>query len=650
MNFKKIYLFLLIVVALAPWFNSDSINYISIPEIRQEENTFYEINPCKISLFEFIKSNPKSIYQDHYYFRPNDNSSIGCFGRISGVSVQQLGLETQFFISVGTNSFINLLLQASFWLLCIKFIPVNKILIQSKKDNYFDEILVLLTAFFLSYSIYAQQRFYNSSFYFFDFNERNSYLIIFLIFWLIIKNIVILFNNRNENFLNYLPFMLIFTFIFSGFNLNLFSLLVIFLGLKQILSSNKLYKFNRVYLLFALWWLFNSHGKFYFNVGKLRSFTSSSYDFNSNLYWIVFFILLINGLFEIFNQSNNNFNFLIFTKNISISTTLLLLFGLVGSNFPIISFFQYYFLGLQRYVVNMTNPFLFDEYSVKVSWRGIFPSSETVGELFGISLLLILYHLVQTNKMRLVDIIGIISAGFGLYFSDNKTSIVLVFLISISYLIFDNLKLSYNNKLLAALSFSLFTITVLFLVIGGDNLFSSYEFMRNSLISKAEAARYDSIYSSFVLLIQDSQTSKTIINVIFGIFSSISFLLNRSEMWGIFFARYNPTFMELIAGSGPLNFGQLYGEVLISNQTSFLLPHSSLLSYLVFFGIVPLVYFMFRYFIELKKNWFNKEYIYLLIYIFVNVIKNDSLNYFVMFTFYYVLLFLFRNFKQVNMN
>ena len=648
MKIKKFYLYLLTVIFIIPWLNSDSTKYLSIPEISQEENTFYEINPCKISLFEFIKSNPKSIYQDHYYFRPNDNSSIECFGRIAGVSVQQLGLETQFFISVGTNSLINLLIQASFWLFCIKLLPVNKTLTQPKNFNYFEEIVVLLTSFILSYSIYAQQRFYNSSFYFFDFNNRNSYIILFLLFWLITKNLVILCNNRIENFLNYLPFMFIFTSIFSGFNLNLLSILFIFLGLKQILFSNKLYKINKIYWVFTLWWLLNSHGNFFFNVGKLRSFTSSSYDFNSNLYWIVFFILMINGIFELFQQLNLNFNFSIFTKNISISTTLLLFFGIIGSNFPIVSFFQYYFLGLQRYVVNMTNPFLFDEFGVKVSWRGIFPSSETVGELFGISLLLILFHIVQTNKIRLIDVIGIFSSGAGLYFSDNKTAIVLVFLISISYLVFDNLKLSNKNRVFATLSFGFVIVAVIFLVIGGESILSSYDFMSSNLSSKAESARYDSIYSSFILLIQDSQISGSIFSAVFGFFSLIAFLLNRSEMWGIFFARYNPTFMELLVGTGPLNFGQLYGEVLISNQSSFLLPHSSLLSYLVFFGVVPLIYLIFKYVLELKNNLWNKEYIYLLIFIFFNIIKNDSLNYFVMFTFYCVILLLFKSFKKVS--
>ena len=44
---------------------------------------FYEVNPCKISLFEFIIKNPNVMYQDHYFINTYDYSSISCFGKIS---------------------------------------------------------------------------------------------------------------------------------------------------------------------------------------------------------------------------------------------------------------------------------------------------------------------------------------------------------------------------------------------------------------------------------------------------------------------------------------------------------------------------------------------------------------------------------------
>jgi hypothetical protein len=105
-------------------------------------------------------------------------------------------------------------------------------------------------------------------------------------------------------------------------------------------------------------------------------------------------------------------------------------------------------------------------------------------------------------------------------------------------------------------------------------------------------------------------------------------------MWGLFFARYNPTFSELMIGSGPLSFGQLYGEIVINNTDSFLLPHSSILSFLVFIGIIPLLILIIYFLATLINNRKNYEFVIFSIYIFINIFKNDSLNYFSSFIFY----------------
>ena len=123
---KVIFYVFVIFLILIPWFNTDIQNNYSISEVSQENISFYEINPCKISLVQFIGNNIESIYQNHYYFRPNDKSPIQCFGRIAGVTVTQKELETQFIISVGTNSLINLLFQGLFWVFIFSFVPKNK--------------------------------------------------------------------------------------------------------------------------------------------------------------------------------------------------------------------------------------------------------------------------------------------------------------------------------------------------------------------------------------------------------------------------------------------------------------------------------------------------------------------------------------------
>ena len=113
-------------------------------------------------------------------------------------------------------------------------------------------------------------------------------------------------------------------------------------------------------------------------------------------------------------------------------------------------------------------------------------------------------------------------------------------------------------------------------------------------------------------------------------------IFNRSELWGLFFSRYNPNYFEYLFGSGPINFGQFYGEVIVADTPSFLMPHSSYLSLLVFFGLIGtfviLIWFTFKLFQAKKKNSIY-GFIFI-IFIFVNLIKSDSINYFNSFTLY----------------
>ena len=67
MNVKKFSWILLVAIFLiAPWLNSEITSEITIPKVSQEDVTFYEVNPCKVSLIRFVINNTESIYQNHY--------------------------------------------------------------------------------------------------------------------------------------------------------------------------------------------------------------------------------------------------------------------------------------------------------------------------------------------------------------------------------------------------------------------------------------------------------------------------------------------------------------------------------------------------------------------------------------------------------
>ena len=84
--------------------------------------------------------------------------------------------------------------------------------------------------------------------------------------------------------------------------------------------------------------------------------------------------------------------------------------------------------------------------------------------------------------------------------------------------------------------------------------------------------------------------------------------------------------MELLFGSGPMNFGQLYGEIIVNNPSSSLLPHSSILSLILFIGVVPLIILISIFLINLIKGRRNYEFTLFSTYIFINIFKHDSVN------------------------
>ena len=160
------------------------------------------------------------------------------------------------------------------------------------------------------------------------------------------------------------------------------------------------------------------------------------------------------------------------------------------------------------------------------------------------------------------------------------------------------------------------TLSLILLLIGYQNLNYAYSFTSQQIIS--EALNYsDENASSYLNLLVNNYENKTNYSYLFGFISYFAFLLNRAEVWGLFFSRYNPTFTEFIVGSGPLNFGQFYGEIQVSETKSFLLPHSSFLSLLLFIGIMGSLllslFFIFS-LLKNKKKWVNELYISRLYY------------------------------------
>lgn len=642
--YRVIFLLLLLVT---PWLNADYSDDISPVIPSQEDMTFYEVNPCEVSLFEFIRKVPTSIYQDHFHFRYNNYSSISCFGKISGATL----LNNEFYISVGTNSFVNLVIQTLFWVTVFSFIKKDSIFrLDSRKI-----IALLLSTSLFTYTIISEIRFYEQNFYYFDFEDKFNLILLAFFVGFALLHILRVVEVRLNSLVNYLPFIFIFYGVYSGFNLSLYTLLIIFYGLILLLSiqtkNGFIYLFISIPLVF--FWATNANKRYSFKTDKLRGFINSSFDFNSNLSWSIIFILTLAGLYYIYKNTLNYVDFQKIYSNFNITTIALLLIGLLGANFPILNFLNYFYFGQQKYGVTLNNPFSSDVYEQKIAWRGVFSSSELAGEIFTLFLVFSIYIYFSQFHFKNIYYLGVTASLFGLYFSNNRAALILfIFVTMVLYLS----EYSFtNNKvyIIGGLSF-LFLLFIAWLI-GFNNFTYSLEFMQNYTFSKALGYDTEGINSTFFNTLSNSSLNKSFSNSIFGLFGIFAFFLNRALMWGLFIVRYNPNFSDLMLGTGPMSFGQYFGEIKVQGINSLLLPHSSILSYLIFIGILGLglsIILTVKSIMENRNNLTKYSYL-LFIYIFLNIAKSDSLLYLQAMIFYSFLFFIFikkENVKLLNIS
>ena len=194
---------IIIFLTLIPFSISDYTDDV-VPEKITSDLRFYEINTCSISLNEFLFHNPNVIYQDHYKIRFNNYSSIKCFGLITGIDQ----LNHEFYISIGTNTIVNLFLQSVFWLLIISIIKKDYF----KKMKLVEFIFLGLASLLILILIYSEKRFYSNAFFELDLNIKISFIYLFSYIFFIGFYSVQILNSRSYQLINFLPF----TFLFIG--------------------------------------------------------------------------------------------------------------------------------------------------------------------------------------------------------------------------------------------------------------------------------------------------------------------------------------------------------------------------------------------------------------------------------------------------
>jgi hypothetical protein len=622
LNLKKnLYLIIFFIALISPALNINFSDTIQAEKITSDLS-FYEINPCKVSLLEAVIKTPQIAYQDHYFIKSYDYSSYSCFGRVSGVT--QVG--DNFYIAIGGNNLLSFIYQSLIWSLLLFLVPKNKQ--QIEFNNRLLKISQICTSFLITFTIFAETRFYQTTFYLFDHDSPRLYIIFFLMNFLVLEFLIPIINKRSFNFINYLPFHFLFINVFSGFNIHFFQIILIFYGFYTVLSKSYLSKFSKSYSLLIFLWLISSRNtNAFLDPDKLRGFTSSIHSLEGVLSWSLLVLFSVNGVYYLLKNSKLFFNLELFIRNSVITSYLLLILGYFGAHNPIVNYYNYTVFGQQKYGTDAKDLFLINEWGVRESWRGFYPSAESIGEFYGVIILLIIFQVFNSHKITRLQFFSIPPLLTGLYFSHNRTVGGLLIL----GIIFLLLKKYRNSKFLnISVIFGVILSSTFMIIFKEINI--DFNFYANSLfenVTKHTDPSYVSSYTSYLVNAYDRNETPVLLSAL----SILSYIFNRSELWGIFIARYNPTFSELLIGSGPNSFGQVYGEIEITDSyiylEQFILPHSSVLSFIVFFGFIGLlgltVFIIYQ--IIYYKDSSSMETYLMLVFIFVNLFKSDSINY-----------------------
>ena len=614
--------FILVILFLIPFSMSDYSDSI-VPEKITSDLAFYEINTCKISLNEFLLHNLNVIYQDHYKIRFNNYSSIGCFGQITGID--QIGYN--FYISIGTNTIVNIFLQSFIWILVISMLPVSKNITRTKIS---DIVLLGFVSLIFCLLIYSEKRYYNNYIFFeLDLQQQKSYIFLFIYLFTISYITKTIIENRADDLVNYLPFLYLFIGVISGLNFYFLFIFFSFFGIKKLLINKKLR--NKFYIINILifFWSYQAVGlNFYLKPDKIRGLSHADYNFLSVLVWSYLIIFVLIGTYYFLIEKLKKIDIQILRNNFILSSALLLFFGYLGSSMPFINFVNYYFFGQTKYGTDNSNLFSINFWGESEAWRGFFPSAETIGEFYALTILLIFLF---TKRHNLLTFFGVAISLIGLYAANNKAALV-----ALLFCLFLKINSNKNFNLYIKLLFFSIPFFMLIYFIRIENFTFSFDFLTNKMIDMGVSYSSLGETSSSLLYLLDNLETNFVFQELFSIFSATAFLINRSELWGLFFARFNPTFETFLFGTGPFVLSNHYGDINISSiristgtDLGFLLPHSSLLLLLVFFGLIGLIItLIFMIYAIIKSKKINYNFYIINIFILLNLIKSDSLLYF----------------------
>lgn len=676
---KNLYKITFLVVLVLIVFRVLNISQTQPLQLNEDEDisswvSFYHDQQCEYSFFEILNS-----YKLEYEIsiRNEPSGSIECVGKNFWIDYSpEKRIEDgwkefsprKFVVRVATNLHIDLIVQSIIWLTFLSMIPKdNNNLIVLKKIPILFGILLFYLHFIgesnyystigRDYYPYPVYRDYDSSIIFDNFHLY-SYLLIFLYLFYILRELL---KTRIFNLINYFPFIFLVYGSFTSLNLNFFVVVLSFIGLHAFFSNEFNIKYLFSYIAILSIWIFNSeNNNTNFDVDKIKGFVNTSQTNVSVIFWSIVFYLVLIGVKFLVDNSKKNINLDLITNNLLFTSSLIVVIGLLSSFSVPINFVSFYVLGHNKTGMGTIQ-------SVEGNaWRGLYPSAESIGEFFGFVILFTLItFLTKKFTLKTYHILLLLINFYGLYRANNASAVIMITLIIVIIIVNHYVSNKKQKKLIYLLltilllcgfiflifsnSFQLLSGSVMFEAVKASSVDYNFELneYNQSAIEEANYALLLSLppestnFSSSLEYLLNSYTYGNKIDNLpsaLSLVSSVSYFINRSEKWGIFIAKYNPNMSELFFGYGP---GQL-AEYYLGHETKFqdglVLPHSSFLSFLIFFGIVGLISAVFLVFYFLFNN---KDDFYgnlLAIYFLINFIKSDSLLYFSSFLIFVILI------------
>ena len=251
---------------------------------------------------------------------------------------------------------------------------------------------------FLIY-FYGERSVYSIIYENFEFNYDNYFLLSLVAGLVLIMRVQNnLIKTRFYNLVNYFPYLFLIIGSMNGFNFNFFIFLLIYLGLQSSVNLSNNRVFTTLYSLICIFILSfqliggKNNERLFFDVDKLKGFTSSTNSLGSLVFWIITYYLIVCRLYYVIKESLDYIDLNKIKINLLITGALISIIGVLSSLNSVINFFTYYYLGLNKLGIQQFT-------SIEGNtWRGLSASAEGVGEFYCFVILFLLFTIILIKE------------------------------------------------------------------------------------------------------------------------------------------------------------------------------------------------------------------------------------------------------------